>query len=242
MFKHSPIGLLGRRLALPFLAAALLLPGPAASALPDVCGALAQQAERAQGIPPGLMHAVALAESGRWLEHERTTQAWPWTVTSSRDSFQLPSMAAALQKVRQLQAMGRSNIDVGCMQVNLGYHGHAFASLAAALEPATNVDYAARFLKRLREETRSWDRATARYHSNDPARGKAYRDRVYRLWQELRRSRVAEQAPTRVAGSPLVAGATAPLLERSRPRLIMPGLAGGDRAPLPGAIPVLRGR
>jgi hypothetical protein len=129
------------------------------------------------------------------------------------------------------------------MQVNLGYHGHAFASLAEALEPATNVDYAARFLKRLREETRSWDRATARYHSAHPARGKAYRDRVYRLWQQLRRSRLADQAPTRIAGSPLIAGARVPMVASpGRPRLIVPGLAGGDRAPLPGAIPVLRGR
>lgn len=241
MSAHLTIERHRRRLALLILAAALLSPGPAASALPDVCGMLVQQAERAQGIPPGLMHAVALAESGRWVAAERTTQAWPWTVTSSSDHFFLPSMAGALQKVRELQAMGRSNIDVGCMQVNLGYHGHAFASVAEALEPATNVAYAARFLKQLREETRSWDRATARYHSADPARGKAYRDRVYRLWHQLRRRRVADRAPTRVAGSPLVAGARAPLLERSKPRLIMPGLAGDGGAPLPGAIPVLRG-
>ena len=71
------------------------------------------------------------------------------------------------------------------MQVNLGYHGHEFASLEDALEPASNVAYAARFLKRLRDETRSWARATARYHSRDPDRGQAYRDKVFRLWDEL---------------------------------------------------------
>ena len=39
-----------------------------------------------------------------------------------------------------------------------------------ALEPAHNVAYAARFLKQLRQETESWSRATAHYHSRDPDR------------------------------------------------------------------------
>ena len=47
-----------------------------------------------------------------------------------------------------------------------------------ALEPASNVADGARFLKRLRLQTRSWARATARYHSSDPDRGQAYRDKV----------------------------------------------------------------
>ena len=99
------------------------------------------------------------------------------------------------------------------MQVNLGYHGDAFASLDEALEPASNVAYGARFLKRLRLETRSWARATARYHSSDPDRGQAYRDKVYRLWHELR------HAPARPAGA---AGAARRLAAR----------AGAARAPL----------
>jgi soluble lytic murein transglycosylase-like protein len=48
------------------------------------------------------------------------------------------------------------NIDVGCMQVNLGYHGKAFADLEAAFDPATNVAYAARFLSELFSKRRSW--------------------------------------------------------------------------------------
>jgi soluble lytic murein transglycosylase-like protein len=88
------------------------------------------------------------------------------------------------------------------MQINLGYHGDAFASVAEALEPAANVAYAAQFLKQLREETRSWARATARYHSRHPGRGQAYREKVYRFWQQVRQERVVERAPTRLAGTP----------------------------------------
>ena len=59
------------------------------------------QAERAEGIPPGLVEAVALAESGRWLAQEGTTQPWPWTITAGSESFYFESKQEALRKVRE---------------------------------------------------------------------------------------------------------------------------------------------
>ncbi len=215
--------------------------GQALAAAGDVCAALARDMEVEEGIPPGLVHALALAESGRWLPELGRSQAWPWTVTSGKDSFYLPSKAAALRKVEELRRSGRWNIDVGCMQINLGYHGDAFTSLAEALEPRANVRYAAQFLKRLRVETRSWARATARYHSNVPDRGRAYRAKVYRLWHRLRRTRLAMAEPDQTP-SLLVPHRRTPIEDR-RPRLIIPALGAGrpdERAP--GAIAILRGR
>jgi hypothetical protein len=172
-----------------------VVPTVARASTSDVCGAIADQMERAEDIPLGLLHAVALAESGRWQAGEGVGRAWPWTVRSGPESFYLPSKEVALGKVRELRAAGRSNIDVGCMQINLGYHGKAFASLEEAFDPLTNVAYGARFLKQLREQTRSWAGATGRYHNADRDRGQAYRARVYRLWRELRR-RQGEAART----------------------------------------------
>ena len=152
----------------------------------DVCGDRARLAEQREGIPAGLVHAVALAESGRWLATTRRSRAWPWTVTSGQETHYLQSKASAVAKVRELKAQGRTNIDVGCMQVNLGYHGHAFGSLEEALDPIANVAYGAGFLRRLHAETGSWARATAYYHNRDPAVGEAYRSKVYRLWHGVR--------------------------------------------------------
>ena len=182
---------------------------------------------------------MALAESGRWLADEGTTRPWPWTITSGSDSFFLPSKPDALRKVHELLSQGRSNIDVGCMQINLGYHGAAFGSIAEALEPAANVAYGAQFLKQLREETRSWARATARYHSSHPRRGQAYREKVYRFWNQVRHGRVVDDVPTRIAGRPLDADAIAPLPASGR--LIVPGRPRADRRASPGGIPILRG-
>ncbi len=154
---------------------------------PEDCGSIAERMERAEDIPPGLLQAVALAESGRIHPLHGDARPWPWTVRSGPDSFYLPSKELALRKVRELRAAGRSNIDVGCMQINLGYHATAFATLDEAFDPLDNVAYGARFLAELHAETRSWAKATGRYHSSDADRGQAYRARVWRLWRDLRR-------------------------------------------------------
>lgn len=226
------------------LAAAILLSAVDAAARgepTDVCVGLARDIERQEGIPPGLVEAVALAESGRWFPAARRSRPWPWTITSSADTFYLSSKEAALAKVRELRAAGRTNIDVGCMQVNLGYHGHAFRSIEQALEPESNVAYGAAFLKRLRMQTRSWARATARYHSSDPDRGEAYRAKVYRLWNEVRRKRVDGVRSARIVADEPAApagGIGGGAAAARSPRLKTPSLVG----PSGGGLLILRGQ
>ena len=243
MRLRSTITLGCRWLAALALVIAVCAGSAAAGPVDGVCAALARQAERAEGIPPGLVEAVALAESGRWLANEGTTRPWPWTVTAGTESFFFASKREALRKVHELRSEGRSNIDVGCMQINLGYHGDAFASVAEALEPAANVAYGAQFLRQLREETDSWARATARYHSRHPKRGQAYREKVYRFWEQVRGVRVADVVPTRMVGGRLVADAAPTALAPAPPgpRLILPGRAAADRRSAAGGIPILRG-
>jgi hypothetical protein len=223
---------------------ALVWPIAATGSTVDRCGAIAGQIERAQDIPPGLLQAVALAESGRKHPAHGRHQAWPWAVRAGAEGFYLPSKAAALAKVRALRQEGRSNIDVGCMQINLGYHGSAFRSLEDAFEPAHNVAYGARFLKELQHETGSWARATGRYHSAEPDRSQAYRARVYQIWQDLRRRQgqgapVLSAAgflggPARLAGSPATGSGDGAL------RVITPAI--GRRSGSARPVAVLRGR
>lgn len=194
MSAVAPLRELSRVLAVTGGLVVAALPPSGVAGTPDDCGAIAERMERAEDIPPGLLQAVALAESGRMHPAHGDARPWPWTVRSGPDSFYLPSKELALRKVRELRAAGRSNIDVGCMQINLGYHGTAFATLDDAFDPLRNVAYGARFLTQLREETRSWAKATGRYHSGDAERGQAYRARVWRLWRDLRR-RQAGDAP-----------------------------------------------
>lgn len=152
-------------------------------------GALAQ-AEKSHGIPDGLLAAVALAESGRWDADKAAIIAWPWTVTNGKNSQYLPSAEAAIAAVETLRRQGETNIDVGCMQVNLSYHPDAFASLAEAFDPAANVAYGARFLRDLHQESRSWSQAVRHYHSRTRTLSRPYLKRVFRLWNAVRRDAI----------------------------------------------------
>jgi len=224
-----------------------VLPPAALANAPEDCGSIAERMERAEDIPAGLLQAVALAESGRAHPLHGDARPWPWTVRSGPDSFYLPSKELALRKVRELRAAGRSNIDVGCMQINLGYHATAFTTLDEAFDPLRNVAYGARFLAGLRAETRSWAKATGRYHSSDAERGQAYRARVWRLWRDLRRRQDGEApmiAEATFVGDRLarLAGGAVPdgLEAASGARLIIP--SSGRRKNSTDPIAVLRGR
>jgi hypothetical protein len=156
-----------------FLASALR-----ASATGDdrLCDAAAQMASEQTGVPLALLQAVARVESGRGQGHG--LQPWPWTVNLAGNGRYLADRQAALSVIESAMADGASNIDIGCFQINLRWHGAAFASPAAMLDPAQNALHAARYLSRLRAKTGSWSAAVGAFHSKRPAVALAYARRV----------------------------------------------------------------
>jgi soluble lytic murein transglycosylase-like protein len=68
------------------------------------------------------------------------------------------------------------------MQVNLMHHPNAFVTLDQAFDPTANAQYAARFLNTLYGTNGSWLQATAAYHSQTPAIGAEYQQRVMARW------------------------------------------------------------
>jgi hypothetical protein len=197
-----------RLLKAALLALMAALPGPllagesldSADASWTLCRQAAGRAEVARDLPPHLLTAIAQTESGRWHAGHAETLAWPWTVMAEGEGRFLPSKAAAIETVRQLQARGVRNIDVGCMQVNLHHHPGAFESLEAAFDPEANVAYAAGFLVELREDARSWTRAIGQYHSRQAVRGNGYRAKVLKAWREARhRANRERQAAVKAA-------------------------------------------
>ncbi|OJW47211.1 MAG: hypothetical protein BGO67_02835 [Alphaproteobacteria bacterium 41-28] len=145
------------------------------------CSAHIEHYEKHHGIPPGLLHAISKVESGRKDDTGRVI-AWPWTVNAEGQGYHFPTKEAAIAAVREMQLNGISSIDVGCMQVNLYHHPHAFKSLLDAFDPAKNVAYAAHFLKGLKNEHASWSRAVAHYHSANPIHHIPYHKNVMRVW------------------------------------------------------------
>jgi len=129
-------------------------------------------------VPPGLLNAIGLVETGRRDPRTGRLEPWPWSYNVEGESHAAPSKAAAMAEVAALQDRGIRSIDVGCMQVNLLHHPTAFRSLDEAFDPRANLRYAAQFLQELRARNGDWGMAIARYHSGEAVRGAAYSRRV----------------------------------------------------------------
>ncbi|MDA8050690.1 MAG: lytic transglycosylase domain-containing protein [Rhodospirillales bacterium] len=172
-----PLGLLGA-------------PAQAAAAVPlllpvepgQLCSAAIVAAEQNFAIPSGLLSAIGQVESGRRDPLTGSFLPWPWTVDANGDGHFYASKKEVIAAVRAFQAGGIRSIDVGCMQINLLHHPHAFTSLEQAFDPPSNAAYGARFLRKLYAETGSWSEAAAYYHSTTPALAVAYERKVMAAW------------------------------------------------------------
>lgn len=124
------------------------------------------RAARVHQVPVSVFYAVGLTETGR----KGSLQAYAMNV-EGRPHF-ARDVSEALRRFDDAKRQNARLIDVGCMQINHHYHGKNFRSVAEMFDPARNVDYAALFLKRLKEREGSWTLAVARYHAgpdNNPA-------------------------------------------------------------------------
>lgn len=159
------------------LAAALVIALAAPAAAAEDCEALAAAAGRAEGLPDGLLPAIARVESGRRSE-DGDLRAWPWTLNEAGQGHFFATKAEALAYLTNALGSGARNIDIGCMQINHRWHAEAFASVDEMMDPVANTRYAARYLHELQAQLGSWELATRAYHSRDDDRGAAYERRV----------------------------------------------------------------
>jgi hypothetical protein len=151
------------------------------------CVAASAAVQRVARLPPRLLDAIGIVETGRIDPVRHVVAPWPWSVDANGEGHMYDSKAQAIAAVVQFQAAGIDSIDVGCMQINLHHHPDAFASLEEAFDPGANTAYAGRFLWRLFEQTGSWPQAAAAYHSQTPSLAQAYAARVMAAWPDAAR-------------------------------------------------------
>jgi soluble lytic murein transglycosylase-like protein len=145
--------------------AAFTFSAAAAFAAPSCEGHIAEAAKR-YDIPLAVFYAVGLQETGG------RNGLQPYTMNIDGRSVVNGSLPQALEAYHAAAARGAKLIDIGCMQINVRYHGSQFSSITEMFDPAHNVDYAARFLRELRTRESSWTLAVARYNAgpgNNPA-------------------------------------------------------------------------
>ncbi|KWA08132.1 transglycosylase SLT domain-containing protein [Burkholderia territorii] len=125
-------------------------------------------------VDPKILAGIALNESNY------RGRAWPWTLNVAGQGFYFKSREEAYKAVEALLAHGRTDFDVGLMQVNWRYHGKRFASAWDALAPASNVAVAEAILTENFAKTDSVAKAIAYYHSANPNPGRSYLTRFVR--------------------------------------------------------------
>ncbi len=145
----------------------------------QLCQVAVDKAEKEYQIKENLLQTIASVESGRYNSAAGKRVAWPWTVHANGKGRYYQTKAEAVAAVQALQSRGVTNIDVGCMQVNLKYHGQAFKSLDEALDPEKNAAYSAQFLQKLYQRNRQdWKKTAMHYHSKNWRKGVNYKNRL----------------------------------------------------------------
>lgn len=141
------------------------------------CEEAIMKAETRYGLPPFILQAIAITESGQGGKPS------PWAMNIKGKSHYAQGRAEVEAIVAHHGA--RASIDIGCNQINLRWHGSKFDDWRQLLDPEINADYAARYLRELRQETGSWGKAVAAYHSRTNWRGAGYACTVSRNYGRL---------------------------------------------------------
>lgn len=144
-----------------------------------LCTIAADKAGVEYGVGFDLLQTISVVESGRFDKLHNQYVSWPWTVNANGKGYYYSTKEEAVVAVKNFQKAGISSIDVGCMQINLKYHGEAFDSIEDALNPETNVRYSAKFLRKLYDRNGyDWKKAAKRYHSGNYEQGEIYSKRL----------------------------------------------------------------
>jgi len=150
----------------------------------DVCEWAAEQAAQEYGVPADIMGALTLTETGRRLDG--LVRPWAWSANAEGEGTWFDDPASAVAFAEDRVAQGRTNIDIGCFQLNFRWHGENFSSVAQMFDPLENARYAARFVRGLYGETGDWRAAAGAFHSRTQVHAQKYLARFDTLRRMLR--------------------------------------------------------
>ncbi|MDR6680184.1 transglycosylase SLT domain-containing protein [Pseudomonas oryzihabitans] len=152
------------------LGAGLLLQVAAATVLAAETPPPAYQLAAYQaGIPSEVLYSVALQESGTRLRgHGQQLVPWPWTLNVAGAGYRFATRADACTALLvALRTVDAKRVDVGLMQINMGWNGQRFgvgAHPCTALDPYKNLKVGTDILAELRAEGGDWFSVAGRYH------------------------------------------------------------------------------
>ena len=148
----------------------------------NLCETIAVEAENAFNLPSGILTSIARVESGRKTD-TGVYRAWPWTINDNGKGLFFDTRKSAVDYIIKQKEFGNTHIDIGCMQISVKWHSHAFSSPESMLDPYTNIAYAAVFLEELYQTHGDWELAIKYYHSADTKKNIPYLQKVNAVWK-----------------------------------------------------------
>lgn len=129
------------------------------------CTQAVYQLSQEMNIPKDILMAVALTETGMSIDGEPKAPR-PWVVNIEGKGITFKNKQQAIRATRTYLALGKSSIDIGCMQMNWRWHKQRFdQSLRKAFDPYQNVKQAAEFIYDNYLQLGNWTKAVGKYHS-----------------------------------------------------------------------------
>jgi len=127
-----------------------------------------------------LLFAVTLEESGRIDAETAVLRPWPFTLHRNKQKYTFPSKEEAQATIREWEAQGFRNYDIGPLQINRHWHGDRFDDLSDLLDVATAIDYAASIIAHAhRRFGGDLIDAAGRYRSwSNPQKAAEYAERI----------------------------------------------------------------
>lgn len=139
------------------------------------------------GIDSLLLYAVALAESAKRQELNMISP-WPLAIRQGLTSHYPTSKAAADHLLAQLlDNAALHELDIGLMQINLGWHEHRVDDPLDLLDAEANLALGAEILaEALRSAPDDMLLGIGRYHSWQDDRARWYGERVLTIYDNLK--------------------------------------------------------
>jgi len=128
--------------------------------------------EQKNRIPKGLLSAIAGVES----------DFNPYAVNIAGKTVIASNQDEAAKTIRTALNQGIINIDIGIAQINYRWHKDNFRDIEEMINPATNIEYAAKLLSSLFKQHGTWHKAIRHYHSANPDHHKRYSRKVVIAW------------------------------------------------------------
>lgn len=140
-------------------------------------------------IDPLLLYAVALKESRKWNGKYSSTP-WPWTLNIG-GGMRFDTKEEASKELEKHIKLGKKNIDVGMMQINLIYNRHRVNNPHDLLDPETNIRVAAEILaENIKRGNGDIYVAVGSYFSSIPSRGRAYAEHVLSMFSKMKNTEI----------------------------------------------------